>query len=166
MRTEEHGVRRLRLVRTRSDMNDHQLRELCDNQSPGNPTNAVGGSFIPSLQSAAHTPVLNPTNAVGGSFISGRPSTGPKLVPNGARLVVCSLSMNDPPTHVGGISNAARQSSSRLSMKQSTNAVDGSAREYLCIIDSFSSLRASKSSRQAAADEMFYKHVSKMAAHS
>ena len=31
-----------------------------------NPTNAVGGSFISSLQSAGRNAVSNPTNAVGG----------------------------------------------------------------------------------------------------
>jgi hypothetical protein len=34
-----------------------------------NPTNAVGGLFIFSLQTERSSVLLNPTNAVGGSFI-------------------------------------------------------------------------------------------------
>src|SRR2546425_11524811 len=40
-----------------------------EQRDPRNPTNAVGGSFILSLQRRAPGPVPNPTNAVGGSFI-------------------------------------------------------------------------------------------------
>jgi len=67
--------------------------EQCDSR---NPTNAVGGSFILSLQGKLGGP-LNPTNAVGGSFIL---SLNP-LFP------VRRQDMNNPPTALVGFGSGA-----------------------------------------------------------
>ena len=79
-----------------------------------NPTNAVGGSFILSLQDGARArPVPNPTNAVGGSFILGlhrrEPHAGSKshqrswwIVHTQPTQTGTARRLRIPPTQVGG----------------------------------------------------------------
>jgi hypothetical protein len=86
-----------------------------------NPTNAVGGLFIPGLQTGPPRPRPNPTNKVGGLFIPSLTlSVGFTLrlksqveyerstncvggIQNGiGPALLCRLSMNDPPTVLVG----------------------------------------------------------------
>ena len=91
----------IRLVRFKLERLGRSRNESTTHEPFGcNPTNAVGGSFILSLQAGragrphGHCPGLpNPTNAVGGSFISDLALISRKNV---------RLDMNEPPTALVG----------------------------------------------------------------
>ena len=80
-----------------------------------NPTNAVGGSFIFSLQrTPAHVRVPNPTNAVGGSFIFS------------LQRAAAHVPSRIPPTQLVDRSYSAYRERRRTSVPNPTNAVGGS----------------------------------------